>query len=120
MGWLKDLRTEKPVLGEIVKQAIDQPLHVLMTVGSVWGISGAFWGIWFVAGDGIVLPLQFLFSVIAGGSLTALWVALREKAQWPSSRWWDPPLDWLFSTIGIGLGIWSFRPVVDKIIALLG
>ena len=118
MGWLKDLRERRPVLGEIVKQLIDQPLHVLMTVGSVWGISGFFAGVFFV-GYGVVNGVHLLLSLIAGGSLTALWVSLREKAQWPSSRWWDPPVDWFFSAAGIGLGILSFRPVVDKIIALL-
>lgn len=119
MGWLKDLRERRPVLGEIVKQSIDQPLHVLMTVGSVWGIGGAAWAIFYFAGDGIVTGVQLLVSVIAGGSLTATWVALRERAQWPSSRWWDPPLDWFFSVVGIGLGVWSFGPLVSKIIAIL-
>ncbi len=118
MGWLKDLRERRPVLGEIVKQLIDQPLHVLMTVGSVWGISGFFAGVFFV-GYGVVNGVHLLLSLIAGGALTALWVALREYFQWPSSRWWDPPLDWAFEAAGIILGVWSLGPVIGKIIALL-
>ncbi len=109
MGWLKDLRERRPVFGELVKQSIDQPLHILMTVGSVWAIGAI----------ALVSLSSLLIAMIAGGTLTALWVALREYFQWPSSRWWDPPLDWAFETAGIILGVWSLGPVVGKIIALL-
>jgi hypothetical protein len=95
---LKALKKKSPVLGELVKQAIDQPLHVLMTVASVWAI-------------GYVLTLVGASVTLAGvlaGVLTAAWVGVREYLQWPSSRWWDPYLDWLFEAGGLALGIWSF------------
>lgn len=88
---------------EIAKQAIDQPLHVLMAVASVWLLG------WLLTLTG----LSIVLSVIISGVLTGAWMALREYLQWPSSRWWDPPLDWLFEAGGLALGIWSF-------LALLG
>ena len=109
MSWLKDLRTNRPVLGEIVKQAIDQPLHILMTVGSIWGIGAlVFWGIFAEWNP----EYRLLASVIAGGTLTSTWVVAREWYQWPSSRWWDPPLDWLFEAGGIALGVYSFFSIL--------
>ncbi len=36
--------------------------------------------------------------------MTAAWEGYREWSQWPSSRWWDPPLDWFFEVGGIALG----------------
>ncbi len=120
MGWLKDLRERRPVLGELVRQLIDQPLHILMTVGSVWGIGGSAWAIFYFTGDGTVTGIKLLTCLVAGSTLTATWVALRERAQWPSSRWWDPPLDWFFEVVGMSLGVWSLGPVARQIIALLG
>lgn len=72
-----------------LKAAVDQPLHML------WG--GVPW--WWAAHEDSV-PAYLTASL-----LTAVFIA-RELEQWPSKRWWDPPLDWLFFGIGTGLGIW--------------
>jgi hypothetical protein len=86
---------------EIAKQAIDQPLHVLMAVASVWLIG------WLLTLTG----LSVVLSVVVAGVLTGAWMAVREYFQWPSSRWWDPVLDWLFEAGGLALGIWSFLAI---------
>ncbi len=95
-----------PVAEEIVKQAIDQPLHVLMGVASVHILA---WLL--VALDAPALP-----AAVIATACTVTWEALREWVQWPPGlwrdgpmrRWWDPPLDWLFEAAGIGLGTWLF------------
>ena len=97
--WVDGLKDRNPVLGELVKQAIDQPLHVLMTFASVWAISAfTYWA----------TPAEVAASTVAGVLGTAFWNIAREYSQWPSSRWWDPPLDWVFEAIGIGLGAWTW------------
>jgi hypothetical protein len=83
---------------EVRKQLIDQPLHVLMGVGSVNIIGCLFASLGF--------PLSI--DLTAGIMWTMAWEGLREFYQWPSSRWWDPPLDWTFEVGGIVLGGWLF------------
>lgn len=84
------------VRSEILKQLRDQPLHILMTFASVWAIAnGLMW-----------LGAPHLPAVIVGSVGTLLWAGWREYRQWPSSRWWDPPLDWAFEALGLGLGVW--------------
>jgi hypothetical protein len=76
------------VLKEIGKQAIDQPAHVLIAAAPIWlsrHLVGVPWFGWAAA------PL----------------LAYREWLQWPSKRWWDPPLDWAFLTIGMVMATWS-------------
>lgn len=101
--WLDELKDRRPVLGELVKQAIDQPLHVTMAVASVWAM-----GYPLVAWVG----LSVVLSAIISGVLTGAWMARREYRQWPSSRWWDPPLDWLFQAGGLALGLWKLLTVL--------
>ncbi len=103
--WLDELKDRRPVLGELVKQAIDQPLHVLMTFASVWGMAGLshYLSVWLQSGS-----LSVAGSTAAGVLVTVVWNALREYEQWPSSRWWDPPLDWTFEAAGIALGAWTW------------
>jgi len=101
--WLDELRGRRPVLGEVVRQVVDQPLHIVMAVASVWAI-----GYPLVTLGG----LSVVLSAIISGVLTAAWMAHREWRQWPSSRWWDPPLDWLFEAGGLALGLWKLLTVL--------
>ena len=91
-----------------VKQPIDQTLHAL------WG--GVPW--FFVASNGPGIPINWpwlvdysnwswllFWSSFVASLLTTLFV-VRAWSQWPSSRWWDPCMDWLFFGVGSGLGIW--------------
>ena len=94
-------------MSELRKQLIDQPLHVLMCAASVLALAIAFQ----LSGDGIAA------STFAGVSLTALWVGLREWHQWPSSRWWDPPMDWAFEAVGMALGAWLYVAHVGPALA---
>jgi len=71
---------------ELVKQLIDQPLHVLMGIASVCALAFVSQNVWVAVG------------------LTFAWEAYREFWQWPSSRWWDPPLDFFFEAVGIVAG----------------
>jgi hypothetical protein len=76
------------ILKEIGKQAIDQPAHFLIAAAPIWlsrHLVGVPWFGWAAA------PL----------------LAYREWLQWPSKRWWDPPLDWAFLTIGLVAATWS-------------
>jgi hypothetical protein len=76
------------ILKEIGKQAIDQPAHFMMAAAPIWlsrHLVGVPWYGWAAA------PL----------------LAYREWLQWPSNRWWDPPLDWAFLTIGMVVATWS-------------
>jgi hypothetical protein len=69
------------VLKEVGKQAIDQPGHFLIGAVPIWAsrcLVGVPWYGWVAA------PL----------------LAYREWLQWPSHRWWDPPLDWIFLSLG--------------------
>ena len=70
------------LLKEILKQAVDQPGHFLIAAFPIWlsrRLTGVPWYGW------PVVPL----------------LAYREWLQWPSNRWWDPPLDWAFLALGI-------------------
>ena len=76
-------RTSLPskILKEVGKQAIDQPGHFLIAAAPIWAsrcLVGVPWYGWVAA------PL----------------LAYREWLQWPSNRWWDPPLDWMFLSLG--------------------
>jgi hypothetical protein len=96
---LPPILTERPIapgagkiLKEIAKQAIEQPAHFLIAAAPVWlsrHLVGVPWYGWAAA------PL----------------LAYREWLQWPSNRWWDPPLDWAFLTIGLVAATWSRGPV---------
>jgi hypothetical protein len=71
----------RKVLKEVGKQAIDQPGHFLIGAVPIWAsrcLVGVPWYGWVAA------PL----------------LAYREWLQWPSNRWWDPPLDWIFLSLG--------------------
>lgn len=75
---------------EATKQAIDQPLHFLMAAGPIrlsHYVTGVPWYGW------SVVPL----------------LAYREWCQWPSSRWWDPPLDAAVFALGVLMATWR-RP----------
>jgi len=72
---------------ELKKQLIDQSAHftwafiaVLVSV-QVWNYAGLPLGMFFLAVN---------FAVIG----------FREGRQWPSSRWYDPPLDWAIYSLG--------------------
>ena len=43
-------------------------------------------------------------SLAAISSIVA--IIVREFRQWPSSRWWDPWMDWAFFGVGACLGIY--------------
>ena len=76
------------ILQEIGKQAVDQPAHFLIAAAPIWlsrHLVGVPWLGWAAA------PL----------------LAYREWLQWPSKRWWDPPLDWAFLTVGVVVATWS-------------
>jgi hypothetical protein len=78
------------VLEEVGKQAVEQPLHVLMAAAP------------------ICLSRHFVGVPWYGWAITPLLV-WREWSQWPSKRWWDPPLDWAFLTLGVVLATWRRR-----------
>jgi hypothetical protein len=75
------------VLEEVGKQAVEQPLHVLMAAAP------------------ICLSRHLVGVPWYGWAITPLLI-YREWSQWPSRRWWDPPLDWAFLTLGVGLATW--------------
>lgn len=81
--------SRRGLIREIAKQAIDQPLHFLMTAAPVW-LSQLFVSGW--------------IGLIAGYAFAAI----REYSQWPSSRPWDPPLDWAFLIAGGVVAMWIF------------
>ena len=76
------------LLAELLKQAIDQPGHLL------------------IAGLPIVLS-RYLTGVPWYGWPVIPLLAYREWLQWPSNRWWDPPLDWAFLALGVVLATWA-------------
>ena len=90
------------VLKEIGKQTIDQPGHFLVGAAPIWAsryLVGVPWYGWAVA------PL----------------LAYREWLQWPSNRWWDPPLDWAFLSLGAVVATCrrrSTRRLLDGLAAL--
>jgi hypothetical protein len=69
------------VLKEVGKQAIDQPGHFLIAAAPIWAS-------------------RYLVGVPWYGWVAAPLLAYREWLQWPSNRWWDPPLDWAFLSLG--------------------
>ena len=78
------------ILKEVGKQTIDQPGHFLIGAAPIWAsryLVGVPWYGW------IVTPL----------------LAYREWLQWPSNRWWDPPLDWGFLSLGAIVATWRRR-----------
>jgi hypothetical protein len=81
-------RTLRALLKELLKQAIDQPGHFLIAALPIWlsrRLSGVPWYGW------PVIPL----------------LAYREWLQWPSNRWWDPPLDWAWLALGVIVATWA-------------
>lgn len=78
------------LLEEVGKQAVEQPLHVLMAAAP------------------ICLSRHLTRVPWYGWAITPLLV-WREWSQWPSKRWWDPPLDWAFLTLGVVLATWRRR-----------
>jgi hypothetical protein len=81
---------ERALLREVGKQAVEQPLHVLMAAAP------------------ICLSRQLVGVPWYGWAITPL-LAWREWSQWPSERWWDPPLDWAFQALGVILATWRRR-----------
>jgi hypothetical protein len=78
------------ILKEVGKQAVDQPGHFLIGAAPIW-------------------VSRYLVGVPWFGWVAAPILAYREWLQWPSNRWWDPPLDWAFLTLGALAATWSRR-----------
>jgi hypothetical protein len=78
------------ILTEVGKQAFDQPGHFLIGAAPIWAS-------------------RCLVGVPWFGWVGAPILAYREWLQWPSRRWWDPPLDWAFLTLGAVMATWSRR-----------
>ncbi len=102
-NWLDKLKEKSPVRAEVAKQALDQTLHILMAVASVW-----------VLGCPIatLMGAPIWVAALVSGVLTAAWMGYREYTQWPSKRWWDPVMDWVFEAGGLALGLWSLIAVL--------
>lgn len=77
-------------LREVKKQMIDQPAHYLWMFATFAPLA---FGLKNNAGLWIVLGLV----LVAASAGTAI---VREFDQWPSSRWYDPYLDWSFLLAG--------------------
>ena len=78
------------LLKELGKQAIDQPGHFLIAALPILlsrHLTGVPWYGW------TAVPL----------------LAYREWLQWPSNRWWDPPLDWVVLALGVIMATWAIR-----------
>lgn len=84
--------TASRISKEVGKQAIDQPGHFLIGAAPIWAS-------------------RYLVGVPWVGWVAAPILAYREWLQWPSKRWWDPPLDWAFLTLGALAATWSRRRV---------
>lgn len=82
--------TQREILAEVVKQTVEQPLHFLMSAGPIWAS-------------------RWLTAVPWYGWAIVPALAYREWRQWPSKRWWDPPLDALFLVLGALTATWSTR-----------
>ncbi len=76
------------------KQFLDQPLHF------AWSLAAS---LPFVILSSIelnshrVLALSLSLALIVANVIAQV---VREILQWPSTRWWDPPLDWFFLALG--------------------
>jgi hypothetical protein len=84
------LNTLAALLKELGKQAIDQPGHFLIAALPILlsrHLTGVPWYGW------PAVPL----------------LAYREWLQWPSNRWWDPPLDWAVLALGVIMATWAIR-----------
>jgi hypothetical protein len=84
------------LLGEVVKQAAEQPLHFVMAAGPIWlsrCVTAVPWYGW--------------------AAVPAL--AYREWRQWPSKRWWDPALDAAFLVLGVVAATWSNRVMPERL-----
>ena len=79
------------ILKELGKQAIDQPGHFLIAAVPIWAS-------------------RCLIGVPWYGWVAAPLLAYREWLQWPSNRWWDPPLDWICLTLGGVVATFRRRP----------
>jgi hypothetical protein len=77
-------------LAEVVKQAAEQPLHFVMSAGPIW-------------------LSRCLTAVPWYGWAMVPALAYREWRQWPSKRWWDPPLDAAFLLLGAITATWTAR-----------
>lgn len=74
-------------MSELTKQAIDQPAHFLWAFGAFYiGLN--------------VGPIGYLFTAAHVAA-----IIYREYKQWPSSRWYDPYLDWTFYIIGAAAAV---------------
>ena len=84
---------------EAKKQAVDQPLHVAMSVASVLAVGAAVSALWRRAPSWA--------SAAIAGLVTAAWEFAREWSQWPprADATWDPYLDGVFEIGGIALGV---------------
>ena len=69
-------------LKEWQRQAITQPFHVIAT----------YYGMWL---------FNLVFTMQLSAVLVVMLVIYREAKQFPSSRWFDPPLDIIFQLLGI-------------------
>ena len=80
--------TLRALMKELLKQVIDQPGHFLIAAIPIWlsrHLTGVPWYGW------PVIPI----------------LAYREWLQWPSNRWWDPPLDWAVLALGVIVATWA-------------
>ena len=87
---------------EVLKQAIDQPLHFL------WAFLAAL-PLALVAGAG--RDRKWTTIAVAWFAGNAAFIVTREVFQWPSSRPWDPYLDWSFFVLGAAgaAAVWWWR-----------
>jgi hypothetical protein len=83
-------RDARRLLWELGKQAVEQPWPFLMAAAPIYRSRQLVGVPWF------------------GWAITPLLV-YREWSQWPSNRWWDPPLDWAFLSLGVVVVTWRRR-----------
>jgi hypothetical protein len=50
-------------------------------------------------------PALWLAGAVGVSVGNVVAVVAREWWQWPSSRWWDPPLDWAIFALGLRDGL---------------
>ncbi len=78
----------RDMVAEALKQTAEQPLHFLMSAGPIWAS-------------------RYLTAVPWYGWAIVPVLAYREWRQWPSKRWWDPPLDAAFLLLGTIVATWQ-------------